>query len=122
MKLSTVKTMAKQDPNPPPWTDDMGDGCTGVCDYGYTDACNKHDAAYHYGGNEVDKQYADDEFYNDMCNTPGFWGWYARLWVARRRYIGVRATTYNFPPGHPNREEGHYIEAFNWLGKPHASL
>ena len=110
--------MAKQDPNPPPWTDDMGDGCTGVLDYGYTEPCNNHDRKYHEGGNEVDKQRADDEFYDDMCATPGFWGWMARRYLARRRYIGVRWITYNFPPGHPNRSEGNYIEAFNWLGKP----
>lgn len=110
--------MAKQDSDPPLWdAESMCDGCTGVLDYGYWDACCKHDRAYHYGGSHDDKQSADDQFYKDMCETPGFGGWYARLWLAKRRYIGVRWTTYNYPPGHVNRsEDSSYIEAWNWLG------
>jgi len=108
--------VAKQDTDPPLWADTMCDGCTGVLDYGYREACCVHDRAYHYGGTWSDKLAADDQFYKDMCNTPGFWGWMARFYLARRRYLGVRWLVYNFPPGHPNRSEGNYFEAFNWLG------
>ena len=108
--------MARQDPNPPPWDDSMADGCSGVVDFGYTWACNRHDRAYHYGGTVEDKLIADGQFYDDMCATPGFWGWLARHGVARERYIGVRWTTYNYPPGHPARSESIYVEAWNWIG------
>ena len=55
----------------------MSDGCSGVCDFGFTRACIDHDRKYHYGGGVVDKLRADDEFYSDMCETHGFWGWMA---------------------------------------------
>ncbi len=95
----------------------MSDGCSGVCDFGFTRACIDHDRKYHYGGGVVDKLRADDEFYSDMCETPGFWGWMARHGMARIRYAGVRNLTYSYPPGHPNRiDTGSRAEAFNWLG------
>jgi len=94
----------------------MGDGCSGVLDLGFTDACNKHDKAYHFGGTVEDKLIADGRFYDDMCDTPGFWGWVARHGVARERYIGVRWATYNFPPNHPERLDRNLIEAWNWKG------
>lgn len=108
--------MAKQDPNPPAWRREMGDGCSGVPDYYYADACDAHDRAYHIGGTVEDKLIADGQLYWDMCNTKGFGGWLARRGLARIRYNGVRWTTFNYPPGHPQRAEGRYIEAFNWLG------
>lgn len=109
--------MAKQDANPPPWDNSMADGCTGVLNLWFTKACNKHDERYHAGGTVEDKLFADGEFYSDMCKTPGIGGWLARHGIARERYIGVRWTTYNYPPGHHARSEDEsYIEAFNWLG------
>ena len=111
-----MTAVAKQDPRPPPWDDSMADGCSGVPDLGCTIPCKNHDHKYHVGGTVEDKLIADGEFYTDMCNTPGFWGWIARHGLARERYIAVRWLTYNYPPGHPNRSEENYIEAFNWLG------
>ena len=108
--------MAKQDADPPAWEKGMGDGCSGVLDLGFTAACDRHDKKYHYGGNVEDKLIADGEFYDDMVETPGFWGWIARHGVARIRYTGVRFTTYNYPPNHSHRSDGAYIEAFNWKG------
>jgi hypothetical protein len=95
----------------------MGDGCSGVLDYGYTAACNSHDRCYHYGGSVEDKLVADGQFHTDMCATPGFWGVIARAYMAKRRYIGVRFFTYNYPPGHSMRMNAPgRIEAWNWLG------
>lgn len=109
--------MAKQDANPPPWDDSMSDGCSGVFNLGYTKPCKNHDRKYHVGGTVEDKLLADDELYDDMCATPGFWGWMARHGMARERYIGVRFFTYNYPPWHPRRRKSDdSIEAFNWLG------
>tara|TARA_Y100000310_G_scaffold184552_1_gene184692 strand:+ start:2249 stop:2587 length:339 start_codon:yes stop_codon:yes gene_type:complete len=108
--------MAHQTANPRPWVTSMADGCSGVLDLGYTVPCEKHDRAYHYGGSIEDKLVADGKFYDDMCEVPGFWGWMARRGIARTRYIGVRWTTYNYPPGHPSRKTDVRIEAFNWLG------
>jgi len=111
--------MAKQDPNPPPWNDLMSDGCSGVHDFFWRKVCVAHDEAYHLGGTEVDKQIADDNLYHRMCD-PEWSGkvgaWLGRHGAARRRYIGVRWLTYNYPPGHPARSKGSYAEAFNWLG------
>ena len=108
--------MARQDPNPPPWTPGSGDGCTGVLDLGYTIPCDNHDRKYAEGGTVEDKLIADGEFYDDMCATKGFWGWAARHGIARVRYVGVRFATYNYPPGHPARRKDILVEAFNWLG------
>lgn len=109
--------MAKQDANPPPWHKSMGDGCSGVCDFWWTEACDKHDKAYHEGGTVEDKLVADGKFYDDMCSTPGVGGWMARRGWARIRYTGIRFATYNYPPNHPYRgNEDSRIEAFNWLG------
>ncbi len=108
--------MAHQTANPPEWDNSMADGCSGVLDLGYEIPCIAHDRAYHYGGTVEDKLIADGKFYDDMCNVGGFWGFMARMGIARERYIGVRWTTYNYPPGHPQRSESIYIEAFNWKG------
>lgn len=105
--------MAKQDRNPPPWTSDMSDGCSGVCDFWWTKACQDHDEAYHYGGSIEDKLIADGDFYEAMCNTPGVGGWVARHGWAKVRYDGVRRLTYNYPPGHFARH-GFRAEAWNW--------
>ena len=95
----------------------MGDGCSGVFDYGYKKACDRHDKAYHEGGGIVDKLIADGKFHRDMCATPGFWGWMAREYIADRRYAGVRMLTFNYPPGHPERVDfPGRVEAFNWKG------
>lgn len=109
--------MAKQDPNPPMWDDSMSDGCSGVIDLGFKVPCAKHDEKCHYGGSVEDKLIADGEFYSDMCDTPGFWGWVARHGVARIRYNGVRFLTYNYPPNHPARSRATgLVEAWNWEG------
>ncbi len=109
--------MAKQNANPGDWDDSMADGCSGVIDFGFTKACNAHDRKYFLGGTVEDKLVADGEFYYAMCRTPGYWGWIARHGMARIRYNGVRFLTYNYPPGHPSRnEDGTCLEAFNWLG------
>lgn len=111
--------MAIQNANPSPWKEGMGDGCSGVFDFWFTKACNNHDKGYYEGGDEVQKQKLDDQFYADMCDpkvSGKIGSWMGRHGMAKERYIGVRWTTYNFPPGHPNRSEGNYIEAFNWLG------
>ncbi len=44
--------MAKQSKNPSPWVEGSGDGCTGVLDYGYGQACINHDEAMWWGGVE----------------------------------------------------------------------
>ncbi len=107
--------MADQTATPGRWIPGSGDGCSGVLDLGFKKACDKHDKAYAAGGTVEDKLIADGDFYTDMCATPGFWGIYARHGGARIRWSGVRFTTYNYPPGHPQR--GHaLVEAFNWLG------
>lgn len=108
--------MADQTTSPLPWDDTMSDGCSGVLDLGFTKACIAHDEKYHYGGDIVAKMVADDEFYQDMVDTSGFWGWVARRGLARERYIGVRTLTYNYPPGHSMRRSFHKVEAWNWLG------
>lgn len=109
--------MAKQDPNPPPWHDNMADGCSGVVDLGFTEECNTHDKKYHFGGTVEEKLIADGEFYSDMCNKKGFLGWLARRGLARERYIGVRWLTYNYPPGHKARSRATgLVEAWNWEG------
>lgn len=95
----------------------MADGCSGVVDLGFTQACNNHDRKYHFGGSVEDKLIADDDFYEDMCATPGFWGFIARRGVASIRYHGVRMLTYNYPPGHKKRSLRHgMVEAWNWAG------
>lgn len=110
--------MAEQNPNPLPWHDSMSDGCSGVLDLGFTKACTAHDKKYHYGGpTPEEKLIADDQFYQDMCATPGFWGWAARRGIARERGIGVRNITYSYPPRHPSRVFAfHKIDAWNWEG------
>ncbi len=108
--------MAAQDPNPGPWDDSMADGCSGVLDLGFLEPCNRHDERYHFGGTVEEKLIADGEFYAGMCAVKGIWGWYARHGGARIRYSGVRFTTYNYPPQHPQRSSGNFIEAWNWLG------
>jgi|TARA_Y100000310_G_scaffold70538_1_gene66228 hypothetical protein len=96
----------------------MSDGCSGVCDFGFTRACINHDRRYHYGGDVADKLVADDLLYRDMVETPGFWGWMARRGMAKVRYTGVRMFTYSYPPDHPLRaDQKNRVEAFNWLGK-----
>lgn len=111
--------MAKQDANPPSWDDSMSDGCSGVPNYGYGQVCITHDRAYHYGGTLEDKLVADGLFHKGMCDLPGFAGWFARAGFANIRYTGIRATTYNYPPGHEMRDEYSILfEAFNWLGNP----
>ena len=112
--------MAKQDRNPPPWTDDMSDGCTGVHDFFWKKVCIAHDADYHHGGSVEDKLIADAKLYDRMCD-PEWSGkigaWLGRHGAARRRYWGVRTFTYNYPPGHPMRSDFKgRVEAFNWLG------
>lgn len=112
--------MAKQNPNPEPWEQGMGDGCSGALDLGFKTPCDRHDRKYHFGGTVEDKLIADDEFHADMCDTPGFWGWMARRGIASIRYHAVRAATYNYPPGHPLRRGILKLEAFNWMGPgPH---
>ncbi len=111
--------MAAQDRNPPKWVVSMSDGCSGVRDFGFRRACINHDKAYHEGGGVEDKLIADGALYADMCEPKvvgKFWSWMGRHGWARTRYTGVRFTTYNYPPGHPQRS-GIAIEAFNWLGK-----
>lgn len=105
--------MAKQDPKPPSWKSEMGDGCSGVLDFNAGPACNIHDERYHYGGGVDEKLQADDEFYMNLMalGFPWTWGW------AKVRYDGVRKLTYSYPPGHPMRNSIFArVEAFNWEG------
>ena len=105
--------MAKQDPNPPPWQDGMGDGCSGVLDFNAGPVCDRHDERYYYGGGVSDKLEADDEFYLGMIALGFPWTW----GLAKIRYDGVRKLTYSYPPGHPMRSDFFpRVEAFNWLG------
>ena len=111
--------MAEQDRNPPPWEPGMGDGCSGVMDFGFKKACDNHDERYNCGGTIENKLAADGAFYDDMCDPKvvgRYWAWMGRHGWARIRYNGVRWTTYNYPPGHSDRSDGKYVEAFNWLG------
>jgi hypothetical protein len=99
--------MAKQDSNPPEWSDEMGDGCSGVPDWlpfvgDMTDCCNEHDRAYHYGGTIEDFQAANKKFYDCIRKNKTCWFCYQlRKLVAHVRRSGVRS----FGRRH-----------FNWLG------
>lgn len=96
----------------------MSDGCSAPFFLkwalsSFLEYCHRHDEKYHYGGGWSDKLKADDELYEDIY-ADGFLG--RRL--AGPIYWHIRAYTYNFPPGHPNRSRRRLTKgkAFNWLG------
>lgn len=94
--------MAEQNSNPPPWTDDMSDGCSGVPNkYPFLASlkppCVNHDRAYHYGGHRAARKRADQIFRVETRETlQKLTGW--RKWLAapvvyglaEARYWGVR--------------------------------
>jgi len=110
--------MAKQLANPPVWNVSMSDGCSAPFFFkwmllGFSKYCHSHDKKYHYGGTWSDKLKADDELYYDIYDD-GFWG----RCMASPVYWHIRAYTYNFPTGHPNRSWRQLTKgkAFNFKG------
>lgn len=88
--------MARQLKYPPPWKDEMGDGCTGVLDRlpfvgDMSDCCNEHDKAFHYGGTEEDWKKANKDFYDCIRKKKRCWFCHqvSKL-VAWERRFGVR--------------------------------
>jgi hypothetical protein len=82
--------VARQDANPPPWSDDMSDGCTGVLDRWFwvnlRDCCVTHDRRFHYGGTDTDYVRANEEFQDCTAAKPwcllcGLVGWWRRKGV-----------------------------------------
>ena len=94
--------MAKQNANPPPWDDNMADGCSGVLDWlplvgNMRPACVKHDKAYYFGGTKADKRKADQELKEDIKALSGLFAWLC----AYLRFLAVRKFANS---------------AFNWSG------
>ena len=111
--------MAKQDPNPPLWNDNMSDGCSGVVNWlpfvgDMTGCCIRHDELFHYGGGEKEFKSANKAFYDCIRRKKRCWFCHqVSKVVAYWRRFGVRRfgrSSFNWEGPGPRRARMEQIQ------------